>query len=594
MYGARNCGVIAGVSAFTDAALHIPTSMTIQRRLAISFTVVLALSLAMGLGLTYGHVLSKVRTETQAALNVGADSVKNSLELPGRIDDPAGALRRVVSDFDGDRHLRAVLARADGSVLAQSRPLAPEEAAPPWFYRLVAAPAARLEIPLPQVLAGVGHLTLQTDAHNEVAEAWSDTRLTLTILAFFFAMVLLLAFATVKAALAPLRDIGQALNRVGSGDYTTRLAGPVAAELEPLRDGFNRMASRLEDMGLQNRALNEQILNLQEEERAELARDLHDDVAPFLFSVGADSAMIRQFLARGETDAVGPRAEAIAEAVRHMQHHLKDVLRRLAPGALLDLGLPGAIDNLVSFWRSRQPGVAFEIEVSGDPIDPPLDAVAFRVVQESFSNAMRHGAPKTIEVTIDADDVQAVIVVEDDGKGFPKCDADLRLRSYRHAGARAFRRRHLPGGQSLRRPRRPGRGAPACSPTPTPQFHADPGNARMKLLLVDDHAVVREGVRRLLSVSLDAPLLEAQTGREALTVFRAEKPEVVILDLNLPRLRRSGPAPSAADRGPEDQGADLLDAHDAALRRPRAAGRRQGLHLEERWRRGSWSRRSAR
>ena len=56
----------------------------------------------------------------------------------------------------------------------------------------------------------------------------------------------------------------------------------------------------------------------------------------------------------------------------------------------------------------------------------------------------------------------------------------------------------------------------------------------MKLLLVDDHAVVREGVRRLLSVSLEATLFEAQTGREALTVFRAEKPEVVILDLNLP------------------------------------------------------------
>ena len=56
----------------------------------------------------------------------------------------------------------------------------------------------------------------------------------------------------------------------------------------------------------------------------------------------------------------------------------------------------------------------------------------------------------------------------------------------------------------------------------------------MKLLLVDDHAVVREGVRRLLSVSFEATLLEAQTGRDALTVFRAERPEVVILDLNLP------------------------------------------------------------
>ena len=56
----------------------------------------------------------------------------------------------------------------------------------------------------------------------------------------------------------------------------------------------------------------------------------------------------------------------------------------------------------------------------------------------------------------------------------------------------------------------------------------------MKLLLVDDHAVVREGVRRLLSVFVEATVLEATSGREALAVFRAEKPEVVILDLNLP------------------------------------------------------------
>ena len=56
----------------------------------------------------------------------------------------------------------------------------------------------------------------------------------------------------------------------------------------------------------------------------------------------------------------------------------------------------------------------------------------------------------------------------------------------------------------------------------------------MKLLLVDDHTVVREGVRRLLSVSVDVTVIEATTGREALSVFRAEKPEVVILDLNLP------------------------------------------------------------
>ena len=392
--------------------------MSIQRRLAISITLVLLFSLAVGFGLTYGHVRAKVRTETQAALSVGASTATNYLTDEDATTDPARVLRRVVADFNGDRHLRATLAAPDGTVLAQSRLLRPDEAAPRWFYRLVVTSPARLVVPLDAPFRDAGVLTLETDPHNEVAEAWSDARLTLTIMSLFFAMVLGLAFVTIRAALAPIRDVCGALARIGAGDYATRIEPSVARELAPLRDGFNLMAKRLEEMGVQNRALNEQILNLQEEERAELARDLHDDVAPFLFAVGADAAMIRQYLARGASGEIAPRAEAIAEAVKHMQRHLKDVLRRLAPGALLDLGLPGAIDNLVAFWQARRPGVTFSVDVTGDPLDPPLDAVAFRVVQESFSNAIRHGAPSTIEVTIDVDEERATIVVEDDGAGF--------------------------------------------------------------------------------------------------------------------------------------------------------------------------------
>ena len=393
--------------------------MSIQRRLGISITFVLLFSLAVGFGLTYRHVLSKVRTEMQAALNVGADTALNAIGDSDHIGDPLTRLRRIVADFNGDRHLKAVLTSPDGHLILQSHLLVPEDPAPSWFYRItVSMPAAR-SLVLPKPFADVGTLVLAPDPHNEVAEAWGDLRLTLIIMAVFFAMVLALAFITIKAALAPLRDVCDALRRIGAGDNSVRIAPEMFSELEPLRDGFNGMALQLDEMSRHNHALQEQILNLQEEERAELARDLHDDVAPFLFAVGADAAMIRQYLVKGAIDEVGPRAEAIAEAVRHMQRHLKDVLRRLAPGALLDLGLPGAIDNLVGFWRMRRPNVVFSVAVSGEPIDPPLDAVAFRVVQESFSNAIRHGDPTAIDVVIDVDDDRATIVVEDDGGGFP-------------------------------------------------------------------------------------------------------------------------------------------------------------------------------
>jgi len=55
-----------------------------------------------------------------------------------------------------------------------------------------------------------------------------------------------------------------------------------------------------------------------------------------------------------------------------------------------------------------------------------------------------------------------------------------------------------------------------------------------KILLVDDHSVVREGVRRLLATAIDAEIVEASSSETALTVFRAEKPDLVLLDLNLP------------------------------------------------------------
>src|SRR5262245_24110691 len=56
----------------------------------------------------------------------------------------------------------------------------------------------------------------------------------------------------------------------------------------------------------------------------------------------------------------------------------------------------------------------------------------------------------------------------------------------------------------------------------------------MKLLIVDDHAIVRAGLKRLLAVIPGVELREAANGRDALTLFREEKPDVVLLDINLP------------------------------------------------------------
>ena len=56
----------------------------------------------------------------------------------------------------------------------------------------------------------------------------------------------------------------------------------------------------------------------------------------------------------------------------------------------------------------------------------------------------------------------------------------------------------------------------------------------MKILLVDDHAVVRAGLRRMLAMVSEAEILEAATGRESLVIARGQSLDLIILDLNLP------------------------------------------------------------
>ena len=392
--------------------------MSLQRRLALSVSLVLVVSLLIGAVLTYVHVVAKVATEMRAALSVGLHAATNAVDDSEEAIDPSKRLRLVVGDFDGDRHLQVVLRDPKGQVLAQSRLLPPDDPAPEWFYHLVVSTSPQSSLQTAEAFRSVGELTFYADAHNEVSEAWSDLCLTISIMAVFFGLILGMSFLVIRSAIQPLRAFCGALAKIGSGDYATRFAAEVYQELVPVRDGFNEMAIRLETVEAQNRALNEQLLSVQEDERIELARDLHDEVAPFLFAVGADAAMIRQFIANERVDAIQATADSIAEAVRHMQRHVKDILCRLAPGALLNLGLPSAIENLVAFWKMRCPTVTFNLELVEDVIEAPLDVVIFRVVQESFSNAIRHGNPSMLSVRIEKMVGAISVAIEDDGVGF--------------------------------------------------------------------------------------------------------------------------------------------------------------------------------
>ena len=218
----------------------------------------------------------------------------------------------------------------------------------------------------------------------------------LTMLIFCGATMAAVSLA-VAYALRFFRRFQAALLTVSDGGYGARLDTKGPPEFASLARGFNHMAARLETYADSNQRLQRQILSVQEEERAGIARDLHDEVGPYLFAIQVDANAVAK--------SADPDARALGGAIRqaalHIQQHVKEILRQLRPVGSLDFGLEAAIADLVAFWSRRHPSIRFERAIASDPqLDRAGEDAAYRIVQESLSNAIRHGRPQLIRITV--------------------------------------------------------------------------------------------------------------------------------------------------------------------------------------------------
>lgn len=183
-------------------------------------------------------------------------------------------------------------------------------------------------------------------------------------------------------------------------------------EVERLHHAFIRMLERLE---AERRRASSAALEAQEEERARVARDLHDEVNQSLTGL-----LLRLEAAREKSPPAlaGELAEIRALGNRALQELLA-LARQLRPTALDDLGLKAALASHVT-ELGRQSGIRTTFEAEGDIASVPRDVqiVAYRVAQEALSNAARHSGAGRVRVRLEHSDGAVELSVADDGRGF--------------------------------------------------------------------------------------------------------------------------------------------------------------------------------
>ncbi len=192
--------------------------------------------------------------------------------------------------------------------------------------------------------------------------------------------------------------------------------------------------------------LSRKLVELQEEERRRVSRELHDEAGQALTSLLFTLRLLEREV--GPDGAVNARAEDLRRIAESIQETLHRVATDLRPVALDHLGLVPALQQLVgNLSTSGGPNVVLEtLGLGEDRLPPEVETALYRIAQEALTNAIRHAGARDIAVVLEQHESHLVLIVEDDGKGF---DADLASRSGRLGMIGMRERAEMLGGRLL-------------------------------------------------------------------------------------------------------------------------------------------------
>jgi signal transduction histidine kinase len=181
-------------------------------------------------------------------------------------------------------------------------------------------------------------------------------------------------------------------------------------------DALEQIKHELEQREALRRELLRHTVIAQEDERARIARELHDETAQFLTALSLDLATLSH-ASKGErsTTLIIQRLQGLT---RQMSQGIYRLVHDLRPAQLDDLGLVPALQYLGEEYTRTGLKVALSINGPAQRLDPLVETVFFRVAQEALTNVARHAQTDHAKLSLWFREDQVVLQVKDDGIGF--------------------------------------------------------------------------------------------------------------------------------------------------------------------------------
>lgn len=175
----------------------------------------------------------------------------------------------------------------------------------------------------------------------------------------------------------------------------------------------------------QNRRLTQRLYTVQEEERQHLAHELHDELSQYIAAINLHAQAIGNLPAH-QIDKIHSYAEIISSSARHMQSETRNLVLRLRPAALDELGLLSSIQEHIDNWSRQYPDIRckFSCDTTVGELGETINIALYRIIQEALTNVAKHSRANQISITLRhcrrTGDPQnrLCIIITDNGIGF--------------------------------------------------------------------------------------------------------------------------------------------------------------------------------
>jgi PAS domain S-box-containing protein len=340
--------------------------------------------------------------------------------------------------------------------------------------------------------------------------------------------------------------------------FTGQLEQLVKERTEELMQSQNRLRAMATELNL-----------AEQHERKRLAGELHDYLAQLLVLCRLNLGRVKRVGLPGKAQEMVKETE---EVLNQALQYSRTLIAELSPPVLLEHGLPAGLTWLGEQMQRR--GLMVTLDVAGDRADWSLPEdtamLLFQSVRELLMNALKHAGSKEVTVRLERGEGKLRIDVCDDGIGFDFAAAAAAANNTAMSskfGLLSIRERMMSLGGWFELQSSPGQGTMASLVLPISPNKANeeleimneegmvgnqdanpstlsishsafhPDTKIHRVLLVDDHAMVRQGLRSVLESYQDVAIVgEACNGEEAIAFVERLQPTVVLMDINMPKM----------------------------------------------------------